>query len=120
MVAAAVAASSTAASGDQDWKKMNFPWPFWSARRSELKPGANCSLSPVSVAAAVAAGAKGVIDEAFVDTFEVVLPVMVNTAPLAKGEELVVFWPSRHAPKKRPSKVVTTTWADQAGEKQLP
>ena len=117
-VAAAVAADGTGAFGDHDWKKTHFPWPFWSARRSELEPGTNCSLQPLPIAAAVTASAKGIIDEAFVDTFEVVLPVIVNTAPLKKGDELLVFWPSRHASNKRQSKLTKITWADQTGKKQ--
>ena len=52
------------------------------------------------------------LGDPFVDTIDISVPLMVNSKPLGKGEELVVFWKSKGL--KQVTKVVVTTWLDQA------
>jgi hypothetical protein len=97
-----------------EWKNSHFPWPFWLVKRCEQEENANCILAPWLIRSINAMSAAG--QEPVVGSYEVTIPVMVNTKDISKGEELVVYWPSKAQPKA--SKVKSQTWVDSAA-KQL-
>ena len=105
------------------WVPGNNPWPLWHIKRVHVKEESNCVFLDVdvrnvstfqpAVAPTVAGAAKA---EAFADNYDVVVPVLVNTKPLAEGEELQVFWTARQLSSKA-SKSSQITWASQARTK---
>ena len=97
---------------DHDWKATSFPWPFWVVRRSDRKDECNCELKAVTVRSVATFAWDKQLGDPFVDTIDISVPLMVNSKPLGKGEELVVFWKSKGL--KPVSKVTVMTWVEHA------
>ena len=100
---------------DHDWKATSFPWPFWVVRRSDRKDECNCELKAVTVRSVATFAWDKQLGDPFVDTIDISVPLMVNSKPLGKGEELVVFWKSKGV--KPVSKVTVMTWVEHAVKK---
>ena len=99
---------------DHDWKQNSFPWPFWVVRRSDRAEECNCELTAVTVRSVATFAWDDQLGDLFVDSLDISVPLMVNFKPLGQGEELVVFWKSKG--QKQVSKVIVTTWLDQAAK----
>ena len=50
-------------------------------------------------------------------TYDIEFPILVNTKPINKGDEMVVFWHCREVPAKS-KQPKSTTWADQVVKKK--
>jgi hypothetical protein len=112
--ASAVAESGAPRFGDHDWKANHFPWPFWAVKRGETAEGTNCGLENITINTVHTSTA----DEADVDAYEVVVPMIVNHSDISKGTELIAHWPSRTAaPKRKEPKLTVSTWVHQAAKK---
>ena len=105
------------------WASGHNPWPLWHAKRVHLKEESNCAFIDVDVrnvstfqptAAPTVVGATKA--EAFADNYDIVVPVFVNTQPLAEGEELRVLWTAK-ALSSKSTRASQITWASQARTK---
>ena len=73
-----------------------------------------CELTAVTVRSVTTFAWGDQLGDLFVDSLDISVPLMVNFKPLGQGEELVVFWKSKG--QKQVSKVIVTTWLDQAAK----
>ena len=117
--ASAVAEDGKARFCDHDWKSTHFPWPFWAVRRLGSDAGTNCKLQWITVNTVHTGSEKSIMPEAVVDAYDVTLPVLINTADVSSGDELVAHWPTTTTPPKRQGPQYTvTTWASQASKRK--
>ena len=113
--ASAVAESGVPRFGDHDWKKGNFPWPFWVIKKCETAGGSNCLLEDITINTVHTSSA----DERDVDAYAVVVPVITNHCDISKGTELIVHWPGRTAtPQRKEQKCTVTTWVHQEAKRR--
>jgi hypothetical protein len=96
--------------GDHEWKKGNFPWPFWAIKRSGAVEGTNCSMEDITINTLHTSSAN----ESDVDAYHVEVPVIANHCDISKGTELVAHWPSATATTKRKEpNIKVSTWVHQ-------
>jgi hypothetical protein len=114
-LAAAVAASGLPRFGDHEWKANNFPWPYWVIKKSGAAEGTNCGFESITINTVH----TSTVDEADVDVYEVVVPMIANHCDISKGTELIAHWPSRTAaaPKRKEPQLTVKTWVHQAAKK---
>ena len=101
-----------------NWLAGHNPWPLWFIKRVNSQSESNCSFEDmvvrtVSTFQATEAREGG---DAFAANEDIVVPVLVNTKAVAKGDELRVHW----MPKMKSSKSARAdeiTWATQARQK---
>ena len=99
------------------WQPGHFPWPLWFVKRVSAEVDANCKFQDMDVRSVSTFALKeqatsAVAEEAFADNTDITIPVLVNTAVLAVGEELKVHWPSQSRTAKDTRS--SMTWATQA------
>ncbi len=103
---------------EHEWKPSNFAAPFWLVRRSDDSNVGNMELVDVAVTVVHTFGFAACpnSEEADVrfDTTKLVLPVMVNTAAVLSGTELVCFSTAESKTKAEPPKKKRKTWVDDA------
>jgi len=102
------------------WKPTHFPWPFWAVKRTDVSAQANCVLQPWTVrcVGTFAQNTPADGDDLKLDAMCVTIPIMVNSKPLERGDELVVYWPSSSSADSSKPKKAPSTWVDEARNSQ--
>ena len=97
------------------WQPGHFPWPLWLVKRVPDVSQANCAFQDMDVRSVSTFGLSTVAEGeegAFADNCDITIPVLVNTAVLAQGDELKVRWaPLPSAPREARAPVNWTTQA---------
>ena len=93
-----------------NWTASHNPWPLWFIARVGNVDDSNCTFEMENVL--TISTFQPQFGEATSDNLDATLPVLVNTKPLNKGDELRVHWVADTT--KRSNITNPVTWASKA------